>query len=149
MCAIPHRNVCTDVSQLEFATIEGVRLGFGFNNIVMTPDLDHLTSFPFISDSALGTSNDPMKLLAAIQGTIQLQDGALWLAAGMTITAFDILSITAVALVEFSKAGCDISLFCDGMASMPPDAGPSLSIIYVEVCFPRLKCTIVADLARL
>jgi hypothetical protein len=118
---------------LEFATIEGVRLGFGYNNIVVTPDLAHLTSFPFISDSALGTSNDPMKVLAAIQATIQLQDGALWLAAGMSITAFDILKITAVALVEFSQQGCDISLFCDGMASMPPDAGPSLSIVYVEV----------------
>jgi hypothetical protein len=74
-----------------------------------------------------------MKVLAAIQASIQLQNGALWLAAGMKITAFDVLSITAVALVEFSKAGCDISLFCDGMASMPPDAGPAQSIIYVEV----------------
>lgn len=109
-------------------------MGFGFNNIVVTPDLANLTSFPFISDSAYaGTGNDPMKVLAKIHESIQLQDGALWLAAGMTITAFDILSITAVALVEFSKAGCDISLFCDGMASMPPDAGPDLSIVYVEV----------------
>ena len=125
---------------MEFATIEGVRLGFGYNNIVVTPDLAHLTSFPFISDSALGTSNDPMKILAAVQATIQLQDGALWLAAGMSITAFDVLKITAVALVEFSPQGCDISLFCDGMASMPPDASPSMSIVYVEVNRPIQAC---------
>ncbi len=123
----------SDVLQLEFATIEGVRLGFGYNNIVVTPDLTSLTSFPFISDSALGTSNDPMKVLAAVKASIKLQDGALWLAAGMSITAYDVLKITAVALLEFSQQGCDISLFCDGMASMPPDATPSTSIVYVEV----------------
>jgi hypothetical protein len=100
----------------------------------VTPDLHHLATFPFISDSAYaGSGNDPMKVLLLIKEYINLENGALWLAAGMSISAFNILTITAVALVQFSKAGCDISLFCDGLASMPPDVGPDLSIIYVEV----------------
>jgi hypothetical protein len=119
-------------------TLGGVRLGFGFNNIAVTPGLAHLTSFPFVSNLALGTSNDPMKALVATQATIQLQDGALWLAAGMSIATFNILKITAV----------DISLFCNGMASMPPDSGPSLSIVYVEVSRPTRAREIAANKPR-
>jgi hypothetical protein len=120
---------------LEFATIEGVRLGFGHNNIIVTPDLQNLASFPFIDNTAsAGTGNDPMKVLSNLKDSIQRQEGAIWLAAGMKITAFDILSVTAVALVEFSKAGCDLSLFCDGIASMPPQVPTrEAAILYVEV----------------
>ena len=45
---------------LELATIEGIRLGFGYNSFVQPPDLNNLTSFPFITDNTSGPT-DPMQ----------------------------------------------------------------------------------------
>jgi hypothetical protein len=50
--------------ELEFATISGVRVGFGFNSQVNLPTADQLYDFPFISDAAVsGAGDDPMKIL--------------------------------------------------------------------------------------
>ena len=50
--------------ELEFATISGVRLGFGFNSTVYLPSAELLYTFPFINDaSATQAGNDPMKVL--------------------------------------------------------------------------------------
>jgi hypothetical protein len=49
---------------LQFATISGVRIGFGYNSQVHLPQVDQLYNFPFISDGAVSKSgNDPMKVL--------------------------------------------------------------------------------------
>lgn len=49
--------------ELEFATISGVRLGFGYNSMVKLPSASQLYQFPFISDSATG--EDPLAIVNA------------------------------------------------------------------------------------
>ena len=50
--------------EFEFATISGVRLGFGFNSTVYLPSADLLYTFPFVNDSsAAGAGDDPMQVL--------------------------------------------------------------------------------------
>lgn len=127
---------------LEFATISGVRLGFGYNSMVRSPAIEELTDFPFINDgSQEGAGNNPIEILKSM--TKPPKDGVLpwvspkqdsyWFAVGMTISAFDLLNVTAVAMLAFKDSGVIASIYADGIATMPPGAKPSGAILYVEL----------------
>lgn len=121
---------------LEFATISGVRLGFGFNSMVRSPSINELADFPFIKTSgAAGASNNPMAILQSMDPLwVQPKQDSYWLAAGMTITAFDVVAITAVAVFAFRDAGVVISIFADAVAQMPPDVRDTTKmLLYVEM----------------
>lgn len=131
---------------LEFATISGVRLGFGYNSVVRSPSAADLYRFPFINDSdlsATGNSNDPISVLTSMCGTqadgspawVTPQDQAYWLAMGMSITAFDLLSVTAVALVSFKDDGIVISLIANAVAQLPPkvEGWGEVVLLYAEL----------------
>jgi hypothetical protein len=84
--------------QLEFATISGVRLGFGYNYFVRMPLLNELHEFPFISDGATAKAgNDPYLVLKAMVGSnkpfVFPKEGSYWFCAGMTISAFDVRTL--------------------------------------------------------
>lgn len=52
----------------------------------------------------------------------------------MTITAFDVLTITAVAMFAFKEAGLIVSLYADAVAQMPPDVKDKTEmVLYVEI----------------
>jgi hypothetical protein len=131
--------------ELAFATISGVRLGFGYNYAVRPPQLDELYKFPFISDSAsAGSGNDPMKVLDSMCGGdkpfVYPKEGACWFCAGMTITAFDLLTLTAVLMVNIdsgktnaSDKGVIITMLADGIFQMEPKALPDSSLFYIEI----------------
>lgn len=126
---------------LGFATISGVRLGLGYNSFVRTPRLEEITQFPFVNDGAVsGTGNDPMKILAVMTETdpawVTPTNNSYWFAAGLTLVAFDILTVTAVAMVQFKEAGLIISIIADAVAQMPPGVtSRSAMIVYVEIGF--------------
>jgi hypothetical protein len=75
--------------ELEFATISGVRVGFGYNSTVFLPSADLLYTFPFISNAAAsGTGNDPMKVLNAMitpvgnqPAYVSTKEGSVWFCA--------------------------------------------------------------------
>lgn len=57
-----------------------------------------------------------------------------WFAAGLTLEAFEIISVTAVAMIAFRDSGLVVSFFADAIAQMPPHVkDPDLMIIYVEI----------------
>ena len=132
--------------ELEFATISGVRLGFGYNYTVRLPTINELYQFPFISDSVLnGAGNDPMAVLAAMTGAanpfVYAKQNSLWFCAGMSIKAFDMLTLTAVLLFDITTAssggdqaaGAVMALLADGVFEMEPEAPPDESLFYIEV----------------
>lgn len=121
---------------LEFATISGVRLGFGFNSLVRSPTIAELTDFPFIKNSgSVGAGNNPMTILKNMTPKwVTPKLDSYWFAAGMTITAFDVIAITAVAMFAFRDAGVVISIFANAVAQMPPGVTDTkLMIFYVEI----------------
>lgn len=130
---------------LEFATISGVRVGFGYNYTVRMPALSELYSFPLISDAGLnGAGNDPMAVLKAMEGGdnpfVSSREGSMWFAAGMTITAFDVVTLTAMLLFDINtaasgdqNAGVIMALLADGVFQMEPMAPPDFSLFYIEV----------------
>jgi hypothetical protein len=52
---------------------------------------------------------------------------------GLTLTAFGILSVTAVLMLGFHDSGVVISIFADGIAQMPPDVDADATLFYVEI----------------
>lgn len=75
-------------------------------------------------------SNDPINDPAWVTP----KRDSYWLAAGMTVTAFDILAITAVAMFAFRDAGIIISIFADAVAQMPPEVkSQNEMILYIEI----------------
>jgi hypothetical protein len=126
---------------LGFATISGIRLGMGYNSWVRMPQLEEITSFPFVDDNSVsGTGNDPMKILQAMTATnpawVTPTKNSYWFAAGLSLVAFDILTVTAVAMVQFKEAGLDIAIIADAVAQMPPSVtSRSEMIAYVELGF--------------
>lgn len=131
--------------ELEFATISGVRLGFGYNYAVRMPELNELHRFPFISDEAAKKSgNDPLAVLNAMTGEakpfVYAKDGACWFCAGMTISAFESLTLTAVLMFNLdtgkddpNEAGVTIGMLADGIFQMPPELTPELTLFYIEI----------------
>ena len=64
------------------------------------------------------------------------QNNSYWFAAGLTLIAFDILTVTAVAMVQFKPKGLIISIIADAVAQMPPSVtSRSEMIAYVELGF--------------
>jgi hypothetical protein len=137
--------------ELEFATISGVRLGFAYNYMVRMPTVGELYRFPFISDGnsgVEGSGNDPMKVLAAMTDGedpfVSIKEGSMWMCAGMTITAFDVLTLTAVLMLQITStpdarntsSGADgvvIALLADGVFQMEPIVKPDQSLFYIEL----------------
>jgi hypothetical protein len=109
--------------------------------MVRSPALEQITTFPFIDDTgASGAGNDPMAILKSMVQSpadlpwVSAKQNSFWLAAGMTVTAFDILSVTAVAMFAFRDSGPVISLYADAVAQMPPAVKDrTFMIVYVEI----------------
>ncbi|KAK5455896.1 hypothetical protein LTS15_005214 [Exophiala xenobiotica] len=130
---------------LELAIISGVRLGFGYNYAIRPPKVEELYKFPFIADSASsGTGNDPMKVLDSMCGGddpfVFPKEGSSWFCAGMTITAFDVIKLTAVLMFDIdtgktnaADAGIIVLMLGDGVFQMEPDAPPDFSLFYIEI----------------
>lgn len=116
-----------------------MRLGFGYNSFVQSPTVDQITSFPFVNDhSSTGAGDNPLQIVKNMTQTVppwvSPKQDSYWFAAGMTVVAFDVLTVTAVAMLAFSDAGLVISLYADAIAQMPPDAtSTSEMIVYVEL----------------
>lgn len=127
---------------LEFALLTGIRLGFGYNSLVRSPALDELTQFPFIDDAgSQNAGTNPISLLESMKqpangkpAWVSAKQDSYWFAAGLTLNAFDLLKITAIAMLAFRDRGVVISLFADAVAQMPPDATSTAEmILYVEI----------------
>jgi hypothetical protein len=106
---------------LEFATIEGVRLGFGVNSNVRQPRIEELNDFPFINDKAANDGGvNLLAILQNMQAWITPKKESYWGAAGLKVTAFEVLEVTAVMLLQFSSKGCDIAIY-GGEFEIVPD----------------------------
>ncbi|KAK9444045.1 putative transcriptional activator srcap-like protein, partial [Metarhizium brunneum] len=96
--------------ELEFAEISGVTGGFGYNSNVKVPTPDQIVNFPFINTSALdGATDSAMSALQRLTdpgkgGWFNPLPGTYWAAVGMKIDAFQLISLDAVAVVQFGEA---------------------------------------------
>jgi hypothetical protein len=123
--------------ELEIVTIGGITLGFGYNSTVIPPTLDQISRFPFIANGQdMQNSGDPltvmMKLALPSSGVVVPQANSYWFAAGLEGKLLQVLDLTAVVVVGFNPYPT-LGIYARANASMPPEAPPNRSFVYVEL----------------
>ena len=125
--------------ELEFVTIGGITLGFGYNSSVRFPSITQVPDFPFIANSAGGADDDPLSTMTKLtstdpnQGWVSPTDGSFWLAAGLEAKALQVLDVSAVVIIEFNPY-VSFGIFAKCIAQMPPQPTPyEACFIYVEL----------------
>lgn len=106
------------LATFEFAEIRGVVGGFGYNNSLQFPTATNVLQFPLISPPTSEKPEDALKSL--MDGTWFFpKNHSFWLAAGLTVLAFELLDVQAVVVVEWDPK-VKIGLFGVATADMPP-----------------------------
>ncbi|KAK4152314.1 hypothetical protein C8A00DRAFT_16367 [Chaetomidium leptoderma] len=130
---------------LEFAEISGVTGGFGYKSEVRIPTADQVVEFPFVKPAALvgatGSALDTLQKLTSpdADGWFKPLDDTYWAAAGMKIDAFQMISLQAVAVVQFGQS-IKMGLFAVALADIPTSASK------VKFAHVELGIAVVVDL---
>ncbi|KAI9648823.1 hypothetical protein NHQ30_003464 [Ciborinia camelliae] len=91
---------------LEFAEISGVTGGFGYKSDVKMPAIDKVVEFPFVASKSV-PGNDALKALEDLTkpgGWFSPMDDTYWAAVGLKVSAFEMISLDAVAMVQFGTS---------------------------------------------
>ncbi|OIW33122.1 hypothetical protein CONLIGDRAFT_666486 [Coniochaeta ligniaria NRRL 30616] len=107
--------------ELEFAQISGVTLGFGYNSFMRLPTVDEQAADMF----KVFQGGDPAWVTPRLD--------ANWLAAGLEVTALQVLDINALVVVTFDPSVV-MGIFADAVGSFPPELPSTANkILYVEL----------------
>lgn len=106
------------LATLGFAEIRGVIGGFGYNNSLTFPSVTNVLDFPLITPPQSAKPDEALKSL--MDGTWFFpKNHSFWLAAGLTVLAFELLDVQAVVVVEWDPK-VKIGIFGVATADMPP-----------------------------
>ncbi|VUC24972.1 unnamed protein product [Clonostachys rosea] len=121
---------------LEFAEISGITGGFGYNNDVKLPTIETVRQFPFLSGAidASGSLLDFLGNLVRIdgQGSFSPKKDAMWLAAGLKVSALEMIDIDAVFVLSWNPA-ISIGIFGVGTANIPKTKKGGRTFAHVEL----------------
>ncbi|EER25091.1 hypothetical protein D8B26_007691 [Coccidioides posadasii str. Silveira] len=119
------------LATLEFAEIKGVTGGFGYNTFLKFPDAKNVTQFPMIN---VPQTQDPKDALSSLisSGWFFPQKGSFWVAAGLTVLAFEVLQVQAVVVIEWNPS-IKLGLFGVATADMPPGAPDARKFVHVQL----------------
>ncbi|KAF2273527.1 uncharacterized protein EI97DRAFT_435947 [Westerdykella ornata] len=134
------------ILDLGFMEIVGVKLGFGYNSRLRNPDLPQLSIFPFIQSQSLipstSANNNPLEILSGFCAPVPLTDptpwvspknDSLWFALGLTIVAFEMLTVSAIVVVDLQPS-VSLHIFADAIAALPGDGSDANdSFVYAEI----------------
>lgn len=134
--------------EFEFAEISGICGGFGYNSDLRFPTLPELDAFPFVTKPAgLNPTDDladkdPLVVLSRlltptgkVGGWVTAKEGSMWLAAGLDVKAFQVLSVNAIIVLEFNPY-VNLGIFAKAIARLPAATGggpPPPPVIYAEL----------------
>jgi hypothetical protein len=120
-----------------YAEIRGLTGGFGYNTSITMPTITRVLDFPFLN---VPPSDDTKGAQVALMGSgwFGVREGSFWVAAGLTVLAFEILAVSAVVVVEWNP-NVTIGLFGVATAEMPRDPK-------AETKFARVQLALAATL---
>ena len=110
--------------------LTGFALGLGYNRRLIVPeDLNQIPNFMLVKalDRPEALANNPMQALFEFRQQVPPSRGALWLAAGLRGTAFEIVNITAVLYVALD-GGIEVGLLGVARMALPSDDTAIVSI---------------------
>lgn len=110
--------------------LTGLALGLGYNRRLIVPeDIRRVPDFMLVKalDRPEALANNPMQALFEFHEQVPPARGALWLAAGLRGTSFEIVHITAVLYVALDR-GVDVGLLGIARMALPADDAAVVSI---------------------
>lgn len=110
--------------------LTGLALGLGYNRRLIVPeDLNAIPDFMLVKalDRPEDLANNPMQALYAFRAQVPPSRGALWIAAGLRGTCFEIVNITAVLYVALDR-GVEVGLLGVARMALPSDDAALVSI---------------------
>jgi len=103
-----------------FADISGITGGLGVNSVVRLPTAETVLKFPFVDPSGVNEGDPPLKTLRALlspknneEPWFSAREGSFWAAAGLKATAFQMLDVDAVVVIQLNP---DVQLGIYGVA---------------------------------
>ena len=120
---------------LAFAEISGVTGGFGYNSEIRKPTIETVHEFAFFNSKLI--SNDLITTLGNLMkvdgsGTFTVRDGSIWLAAGLKVSAFKMLSIDAAIVVSWNPSVI-IAIYGVAVADIPKGTGVTFAHIELGI----------------
>ena len=115
-CFVAFARLTGPIATIGYAEIREVVAGLGYNTSLTFPTMANITSFPFIAEPP----SSPLEALQNLFATqwIMNKEESMWIAAGMTVLAFQILTIRAVVVVEWGF-GIKLGIFGLATAEVP------------------------------
>ncbi|HEX5087846.1 MAG TPA: DUF6603 domain-containing protein, partial [Nocardioides sp.] len=110
--------------------LTGVALGLGYNRRLVVPeDLNEIPNFMLVKalDRPEALANNPMQALYAFRDQVPPARGALWFAAGIRGTSFELVNITAVVYVALNN-GAEVGLLGVARMALPADDAAIVSV---------------------
>ena len=110
--------------------LSGFALGLGYNRRLIVPeDLNQIPNFMLVEalDRPEALANNPMQALYAFRDQVPPARGALWFAAGVRGTSFELVNVTAVLYVALDN-GVDVGLLGVARMALPTDDAAIVSI---------------------
>ncbi|WP_426595718.1 DUF6603 domain-containing protein [Cellulomonas sp. McL0617] len=110
--------------------LTGIALGLGYNRRLIVPeDLNKIPDFMLVKalDNPEALANNPMQALYAFRDQVPPSRGALWFAAGLRGTMFEVVNVTAVLYVALD-GGIEIGLLGVARMALPTDDAAIVSI---------------------
>ncbi|NTW42545.1 MAG: hypothetical protein HGA44_22185, partial [Cellulomonadaceae bacterium] len=110
--------------------LTGIALGLGYNRRLIVPeDLNAIPDFMLVKalDRPEELANNPMAALYAFRDQVPPKRGALWLAAGVRGTSFELVNITAIIYVALDN-GVEVGILGVARMALPTDDAAIVSI---------------------
>ncbi|KAK0762714.1 hypothetical protein N5P37_005532 [Trichoderma harzianum] len=116
-----------------FTDFAGLVGGFGMNSDIALPTVEQVVEFPFVAERGEGTKETPVDTMKRLMRGIWFRpaEGLYWAAAGVRITAFQMLAANIVIVVQFG-AGLQFGLFGVATCDVPALESP-VKFAHVEL----------------
>ena len=121
-------SVAGPIAELEFASLDGLTGGYGYNSQMRLPTVNEVTSHPFLASEQIKLPSANVSMLDTFNSLttgskpwFSSANGPMWVAGGLTVGAFQLLDIDAVLAIDIS-ADVKIAIFADCQAAIPAAA---------------------------
>jgi hypothetical protein len=120
--------------------VNGLSGGFGYNRNLLLPSIDRVADFPLVAGAR--TTGNPFGTSPSLGRAMQVMDGYLgsapgenWLAVGISVSSFGMVSVQALLSVAFG-ARFQVGLLGVGTLAVP--AGRADPVIYAQLAMEAL-----------
>ncbi|CAO2658405.1 Nn.00g061280.m01.CDS01 [Neocucurbitaria sp. VM-36] len=121
-----------------FAEISGITGAFGYNVQLRLPSVSEVRTFPFVASPDSQSPEDALANLVGGDDAWAVPSlGSMWLAAGLKVTAFQVLAIDAVIVIQWAPV-VKLGIFGVGVCDVP-NSKAKKKFAHVEL---GLLCTV-------